>query len=57
MPNDNPKNITLLKHVEKDTFKRVRDDGENGEEITFERDKNGKITKLWRNSNYRLKLK
>jgi CubicO group peptidase (beta-lactamase class C family) len=57
MPNDNPKNITLLKHVEKDTFKRVRDDGENGEEITFERDKNGKITKLWRNSNYRLKLR
>jgi hypothetical protein len=57
MPNDHPKNITLLKHIDKDTFKRVRDDGEHGEEITFERDKNGKITKLWRNSNYRLKLK
>jgi CubicO group peptidase (beta-lactamase class C family) len=57
MPNDNPKNMILLKYIKEDTFRRIRDDGELGEEITFERDKAGKIVKMWRSSNYRLKLK
>jgi uncharacterized protein YuzE len=57
MPNDNPKNMILLKYIKEDTFRRIRDDGELGEEITFERDKAGKIVKMWRSSNYRLRLK
>ncbi|HEY9006782.1 MAG TPA: serine hydrolase [Ohtaekwangia sp.] len=57
MPNDNPKNMVLASRVKDDTFRRVRDDGALGEEITFERNKAGKIIKIWRSSNYRLKLK
>lgn len=35
--------MTFYKHIEDDTFRRVRDDDELGETLTFERDKNGKI--------------
>lgn len=57
-PSNNPGNqMTLLEHVEDDTFRRIRSDESLGEEITFERDKNtGKVTKLWRNSNFSDKL-
>lgn len=57
LPSDNPKHgISFLKHIEDDKFRRVRDDGELGEEIFFERDKAGKVAKIWWHSNYRVKL-
>jgi hypothetical protein len=56
LPNDNPKNLVLIKQIKDDTFRRIRDDGELGEEIKFERDKSGKITRMWRHSNYRVKM-
>jgi hypothetical protein len=45
LPTDNPlQAITRLKHVEGDVFRRVRSDGELGEEIVFERDASGRVT-------------
>ena len=42
---DNPlRAITRLKWVEGDTFRRVRDDEEPGEDIVFERDPSGRVT-------------
>lgn len=44
LPEDRPGNdMTFLKHIDGDTFKRVRDDGELGEEIVFFRDTNGRV--------------
>ncbi len=58
LPCENPKYaLTIIKPAENDTFVRIREDGENGEEVTFERDKAGKVYKLWRYSNYRVKVK
>jgi CubicO group peptidase (beta-lactamase class C family) len=45
LPTDNPlRAITRLKWVEGDTFRRVRDDEEPGEDIVFERDPAGRVT-------------
>jgi CubicO group peptidase (beta-lactamase class C family) len=45
LPTDNPlRAITRVKWVEGDTFRRVRDDEELGEEIVFERDASGRVT-------------
>jgi CubicO group peptidase (beta-lactamase class C family) len=53
LPTENPANaMTLFKHVEGDTFRRVRDDGELGEALVFERDVNGSITRYQRHGNY-----
>jgi hypothetical protein len=41
-----------MKHVEGDIFKRVRDDGNVGEEIRFERDKKDNVIRFWRHSQY-----
>ena len=35
--------MTFFKHIDGDTFRRVRDDGELGETLTFERDANNNI--------------
>lgn len=57
LPNDRPiDGITYLKRVQGDTFRRVRDDETLGEEIIFEKDNLGKVTRLLRHSNYYLKL-
>ena len=57
LPNENPaKGMTLFRHVEDDTFQRIRDDDTLGEEIRFERDGNGKITKYWQHNNYSLRI-
>lgn len=45
-------NLTLLKHVKGDTFRRIRDDKSLGEEIKFERNSAGKVTKMWQHSNF-----
>jgi hypothetical protein len=58
LPADNPKQALILwKRTQDNTFRRIRDDGELGEELYFERDKDGSIQKLWWNSNYRYRLK
>ncbi len=57
LPNDRPsEGITYLKKVEGDTFRRVRDDETLGEEVIFEKDKTGKVTRLFRHSNYYTKI-
>jgi CubicO group peptidase (beta-lactamase class C family) len=58
LPSENPaKDLTLLKHIEGDTFRRVRDDKTLGEEVVFERDKAGKVCRMWQNSNYENKIR
>lgn len=42
----------IMKHVEGDIFKRVRDDEKVGEEIKFERNENGKVIRFWQHSQY-----
>lgn len=57
-PTDNPlSRITELKHIEGDTFRRVREDGELGEEIRFETDASGNVIKVWQHSNFSLKIR
>lgn len=58
LPSENPANsLTLLKHIEKDTFRRVRKDKTLGEEIVFERDDSGRVVRMWQHSNYNNKIK
>jgi hypothetical protein len=59
LPSANPlEDMTLLKHVTGDIFQKIRRDESLGEEFIFERDlKTGKVTKMWANSNYSVKLK
>ena len=57
LPNESPHDgMTLMKHVQGDTFRRVRSDDTLGEEITFEKDKTGKVFKLWHHSNSSTKM-
>ena len=57
LPNERPtEGITYLKRIQGDTFRRVRDDETLGEEVIFEKDKSGKVTRLLRHSNYYIKL-
>jgi CubicO group peptidase (beta-lactamase class C family) len=57
LPSNNPSSFGILKHVEEDTFRRKRDDGELGETVVFERDDDGKVIKMWQHQNYSLKMK
>jgi len=58
LPADNPASgLTLLKHIEGDTFRRLRDDETLGEEIVFERDRSGRVFRFLRHSNYYPKIK
>lgn len=58
MPTESPSNsMFFLKHEQGDTFSWVRDDGSRGDEISFERNAAGKVTKMWRHSNSSEKLK
>ncbi len=51
-PSDTPlEDLETLRHVDGHTFRRVRDDGTLGEEITFEVDSTGAVTGLRRHSN------
>lgn len=44
LPTDDPAGaLTRLKHVEGDTFRRIRDDEDLGEAITFLRDESGRV--------------
>lgn len=56
-PSDNPgAYMNLYKPVSKDTFKRIRDNGEPGETLTFQRDKSGKIVSFQSHGNYTKKI-
>jgi CubicO group peptidase (beta-lactamase class C family) len=53
LPNKDPAaSMVKLQHVEKDIFRRERDDGELGESYEFIRDENGSIQKFKRHNNY-----
>ena len=52
LPTDNPLSaLTRLRHVEGGTFRRVRDNGDLGEEFVFEEMPDGRML-MWRNENY-----
>ncbi len=50
--NDPLGSISKLKHIEGDTFRRVRDDDELGEKIRFETDKKGRVINMWHHHNF-----
>lgn len=53
LPAEKPgKAITFFKHIEGDTFRRIRDNDELGETLVFERDQKGKIIRYKRHGNY-----
>lgn len=57
LPSDSPAEaLTFYKHIEGDTFRRVRDNGELGETLTFERDEDGNIVRFERHGNYSSKM-
>jgi CubicO group peptidase (beta-lactamase class C family) len=58
LPTEDPgKAMTLYKHIEGDTFRRIRDDDELGESLIFERDKSGNIIRYSNHGNYYKKIK
>ncbi len=57
-PTDDPMGaLTKLRYVGGDTFRRVRDDGQLAEEIVFETNARGEVTRFKRNSNYATKVR
>ena len=57
LPSDSPvEAMTFYKHIEADTFRRIRDDDELGETVIFERDKAGKIISYTSHGNYSKKI-
>jgi hypothetical protein len=58
LPTDDPLgDLQKLKRVKGNTFRRVRKDGELGEEVVFEVGPDGKVTRLKWNSNYQVKVR
>ena len=58
LPADDPVgNMTFLEFVDKDTFRRVRDNGELGEVITFQRDEKGDVVSYQWFQNFSKKIK
>lgn len=43
---------TLMQQIEGDIFKRIGDDGKLKEEIRFERNERGQVTRFWQHSQY-----
>lgn len=57
LPAGNPaQGMGLLKHIEGDTFRRVRSDKTLGAEVIFERDETGKVVRFWEHSNFQNKI-
>ncbi len=55
LPTDDPlRALTRLRHIEGGTFRRVRDNGDLGEEFLFEEMPDGRML-LWRNDNYSIR--
>jgi CubicO group peptidase (beta-lactamase class C family) len=58
LSSDSPaKAMTFYKHIEGDTFKRIKDNGDLGEISSFERDENGKVIRVKSHQNYSVKMK
>jgi CubicO group peptidase (beta-lactamase class C family) len=56
-PTENPMNgLTKLRHLQGDTFRRIRSDKELGEEITFQI-VDGEVLRMWRNNNFMEKVR
>jgi hypothetical protein len=52
LPTETPlQNLEKLKHVEGHTFRRLREDGELGEAVTFELDAAGRVARVRRHGN------
>ena len=57
LPSPNPaQGMGLLKHIEGDTFRRLREDKTLGAEVIFERDEAGKVIRFWEHSNFHNKM-
>ena len=57
LPSEKPeKAMTFYKHIEGDTFRRIRDNKELGETLVFERDEQGKVVRMRRHGNYSQKM-
>ena len=55
LPTDDPlDSLTRLRHIEDGTFRRVRDNGDPGEEFIFEEMPDGRML-MWRNDNYSIR--
>jgi hypothetical protein len=58
LPTDDPvDDLVQLREVGEHRFRRVRDDGELGEEIRFELDADGTVLRMWRHGNYSERLR
>jgi hypothetical protein len=55
LPAEEP-DLTFYKHIEGDTFRRIRDNEELGEALVFERDASGNVTRLQRHGNYSARI-
>lgn len=56
LPTENPaEDMTLIKKVEGDHFRRIRKDDELGEEIIFEKDEKGTVTRYYQHNNFYLR--
>ena len=57
LPSDSPgRQLELYKPITKDTFRRIRDNGELGETLTFQRDKSGRIVSFQSHGNFSKKI-
>ena len=57
-PTDDPlQALAKLTHVSGDTFRRVRDDGQLAEELVFETNARGEVTRFKRTSNYSARIR
>ncbi len=54
--NDPVQGLVKLKYLSGDTFRRVREDGQLAEEIVFEANQRGEVTRFKSNSNYSTKV-
>lgn len=58
LPTDDPLDAMIeLKPMGDHTFRRIRDDGMLGEEITFEVGPDGQVIRLWRHDNYAVRVR
>ena len=58
LPSESPaESMTFFKHIEGDTFRRIRDDGELGESLVFERNQKGEIIHYKQHGNYSKRIK
>jgi len=57
LPSEKPEEaMSFYKHIEGDTFRRIRDNEKLGETLVFERDTNGNIIKFISHGNYSKKI-